>query len=74
MLAYTDYPIVELGDISRQKAPIRKVKIISFDGNKYCKVKVEGIIKEIKAGYLYSEPGALGEVPVIDYRNLPIAC
>lgn len=53
---WTDYPIVELGDVPHQRAPIRKVIVWGFDGDKYCKVKVGGVRKEIKAGYIYTKP------------------
>lgn len=55
---WTDYPFTELGDESGKPAPIRHVNIISYDGNKYCKVSFEnnGSVLEVKAGYLYSRP------------------
>lgn len=53
---YTDYPIVEFGDKPGCLAPIREVKILSDDGNKYSKILVGGIQVEIKTGYIYSEP------------------
>lgn len=56
MRAYTDYPILELGDISGEEAPIREVKILYYDGDKRCKVIVEGVQEEIKTGYLYTAP------------------
>lgn len=79
MIAYTDYPLVHLGDVSGQVAPIRKVKIISFDGNKYCNVCIDvGFVEDgylhsftsIKSGYIYSEPGHYGEVSAIDKKQL----
>lgn len=56
MKAYTDYPILELGDISGEEAPIREVKILYYDQDKRCKVLVEGVEEEIKTGYLYTKP------------------
>jgi hypothetical protein len=53
-LALTDYPISQLGDKPNQEAPWRQVKVLSYDGNKYCTVEIEGCVLEIKAGYLYS--------------------
>lgn len=41
MKAFTDYPILELGDISGEEAPIREVKILYYDGDKRCKVVVK---------------------------------
>lgn len=56
MKAYTDYPIIELGDILGEEAPIREVKILYYDGDKYCRVIVGGVEEEIKTGYLYKAP------------------
>lgn len=53
---YTDYPFAELGDEAYKKAPIRKIRIISYDGNKYCKIKVKNRILEVKSGYIYDTP------------------
>lgn len=53
--AYTDYPIVELGDTPGQKAPIRSCKIMAYDKDKYATVITEGFLTSIKTGYLYSE-------------------
>lgn len=53
---WTDYPIVELGDIPYQRAPIRKVIMWGYDGDKYCQVEVCGVKKEIKEGYIYTRP------------------
>lgn len=72
MKAYTDYPITELGDEPGKSAEIREVQVLSFDGSKYCYVDIKGIKKLIKAGYLYSQPGRLGEVPNINVSQLPI--
>lgn len=70
MKAYTDYPIIELGDIPNVEAPIREVEVISYDGVKRCKVIVENITKSIKAGYLYKKPGRFGKVKVIDINSI----
>lgn len=74
MKAYTDYPIIELGDVSGKKAPIRKCEVVGWDGDKYCKVVVGTSLVEtdIKSGYLYREAGRCGDTPVIDVRKLPI--
>lgn len=55
MDVYTDYPFEVLGDVPYTKAPVRKVKLMYYDGNKYCDVLVEGIVQEVKLGYLYSD-------------------
>lgn len=52
---YTDYPFEELNDIPFKPAPVREITILSYDGDKYCKILVEGIISEIKSGYIYKE-------------------
>jgi len=75
--AWTDYPITELGDTPGQEAPIRQVFVVSWDGNKYASIIIpqEGrrypIIKEIKVGYLYTQPGRQGEVPAINTSSIP---
>lgn len=70
MKAYTDYPFTELGDIAREQAPIRQCTVISYDGDKYCKIVVGKLITEVKAGYLYKEPGRCGAVECIDVNVL----
>lgn len=59
MRAWTDYPIVELGDTPGQEAPIREVTVLGWDGNKYAEVEVEGVRTSFKAGYLYLRPGRI---------------
>lgn len=56
---WTDYPILELGDISGQPAPYRGVTVLCYDGDRYARVKIRGteICIDIKTGYLYSNPG-----------------
>lgn len=56
MQAWTDCPIEELGDAPGETAPIREVRVIGSDGDKYSTVEVEGITTEIKSGYVYPEP------------------
>jgi hypothetical protein len=70
MKAWTDYPFVELGDQEYQKAPVREVRVIDYDGNKYCHIEVAGVISEVKIGYLYRKPGRCREVPCIDEWKL----
>jgi hypothetical protein len=71
---YTDYPFTALGDPANLAAPLRRVRILSYDGNKYCEVLVEHVNKEgatlqhydrIKAGYIYRELSLnqLGKLP-----------
>jgi hypothetical protein len=62
---YTDYPILQLGDESGKEAPIRKVQLVNYDGDKYVTVALavpEGIILQtIKSGYIYPKPIRYGE-------------
>lgn len=71
MKAYTDYPFTLLGDIAGQEAPIREIEVLWFDGNKYVRIRVEGIYEEIKYGYIYEKPGRLGEVKMVPVSRLP---
>jgi hypothetical protein len=76
MKAYTDYPFTALGDKPYKNAPIRGVRALSYDGNKYCTVEVDGQRAEVKAGYLYTRAGRCGEVPTVaeaDLLRLPRA-
>lgn len=71
MQAYTDYPITMLGDAPGKPGPIRQVRVLSFDGDRYCCVEFSTgtgscLMAEVKAGYLYTERGRHGEVPTID--------
>ena len=59
MLFETDYPMIHLGDEPGGRAFVRRVRLLSFDGNKYVKVRIvspgkkgHGDIVQIKAGYL----------------------
>lgn len=54
---YTDYPFLDLGDIPNKEAPIRKMKLIAYDGDKYVKLLHEetGKILEVKSGYVYKD-------------------
>jgi len=53
VLAWTDYPIRELGDVPREAAPVRECRVLEFDSDKYLTVRCEGITLDIKAGYVY---------------------
>ncbi len=70
MKAYTDYPFVWLGDKEYEKAPIREIEVVSYDGDKYCRIIVEGKETSIKAGYIYLRYGRLGEVKQINAYKL----
>lgn len=70
MKAWTDYPFEELGDKPNEYAPVRECDVLSYDGDKYCWIVVDGVKEEIKAGYIYQRPGRLGEVPSLSRRQL----
>ena len=70
LYGWTDYPFIELGEADGEAAPVRAVKAIAYDGNKYCKVEVCGVLSEIKAGYLYRRKGRCGNVPTFAYSAL----
>ena len=67
---FTDYPITELGDEEFKDAPIRECELLSYDNNKYCYVKVEGIEKEIKRCYIYPKRGTYNEVDCISIEEI----
>jgi len=70
MKAYTDYPFEFLGDQPYMIAPIREIKIISYDGDKYCHIEVEGHETEIKVGYIYEQYGYFGDTSQISIDKL----
>jgi len=70
MKAWTDYPITRLGDIEGRVAPVRQCTVLSYDGNKYCRVRVGRYVEEIKSGYIYKQEGRVGEVPSLNRRIL----
>ena len=53
--AWTDYPFKELGDTPYEYGPIREVKVLSYDGDRYTRILVEGRELEVKYGYLQLE-------------------
>ena len=72
MNAYTDYPIIELGDLVGEEAPIRRCIITSYDGDKYCSVVIGGVQKSIKKGYLYESAGRFGKAQQIDNQLIKL--
>lgn len=70
MKAWTDYPFTWLGDTEGEEAPVREIEVLSYDGDKYCRIRVCGGEDEIKAGYIYQREGRYGEVPQITRRQL----
>ena len=67
---YTDYPFLSLGDESGKEAPIRMVKFLSYEGDKYCEVLYDDIVLTIKRGYLYLEPGRCIQVSCVGHEFL----
>lgn len=70
MKAFTDYPFIEFGDSVAEKAPIRMCDVLSFDGDKYCLIRINGKIKTVKSGYLYKKYGRYGEVETINTEEI----
>ena len=76
---WTDYPIVGLGDLDGQTAPIRRVKVIDYDGDKYATVEVYdsdgnvAVTTSFKAGYIYGKRGRNGQVKPINSDKLNVA-
>ena len=52
---YTDHPFTSLGDTENCIAPIRRIKLIQYDGDKYCKVAYGSAEEWIKTGYIYKD-------------------
>lgn len=70
MKAWTDYPFTWLGDIEFKEAPIREIEVVSYDGDKYCHIKVAGGKDMIKRCYIYQKPGRCGEVKALTNKQL----
>lgn len=68
--AFTDYPILRMGDKAGEIAPVRPCKVLAYDGDKYCRVKVGRYVESIKRGYIYIRAGRVGEVPCVSVRRL----
>lgn len=64
MKVFTDYPFDGI-DEPYKEAPIREVVIVSYDGDKYCKVLFSDVWQEIKRGYLYKNPCRCGDEPCL---------
>jgi hypothetical protein len=62
MRLFTDTSIIQLGDAPGREAPIREVEVCSFDGDRYARVRVDGMIIRIEAGLIYTAVGRFGEV------------
>jgi hypothetical protein len=72
---YTDYPFDFLGDMPGEKAPVRAIKLVSYDQDKYVKITVDGQPAEIKSGYIWREPVSYDQphtCPIETIRELPL--
>lgn len=79
--AFTDYPFESCGDVAGQTAPIRKVKILTYDQDKYCDILVyfvdsdgdeRGYVDSIKAGYLYKNEATWENGVTFSYDELKV--
>lgn len=69
--AWTDYPLLR-SEVGTGPAPIRRVRVLSWDGNKYAKIRWGQQEFTLKVGYLYTAPGRVTEVDPIDPDLVPI--
>jgi hypothetical protein len=53
---FTDYPFLELDDTCYQLAPIRELKLLSWDGDKYVCVEINETRHILKRHYVYTRP------------------
>lgn len=53
LIAYTDYPIPELVDKFYTKAPMRECCVLSYDGENYCEVIVEGRYETLSVSIVF---------------------
>jgi hypothetical protein len=67
---WTDYPFNEFGDVPFEEAPFREVRLVSYDGDKYCRVEFMEKCVEVKAGYLYYSPRVNNEAEKISKETL----
>lgn len=72
--AFTDYPIMALGDKPGKEAPIRAVQIERCVRSSVprCLLRVPGVkaLVEVKCGYVYTAPGRCGEVPCVPLEDI----
>jgi hypothetical protein len=59
-MGYTDYPLYETG-----KVLIREIEVIGYDGDKYCTVRHNGNIFQIKSGYVYPKKRRYNSVRIL---------
>ena len=63
VLAWTDYPIVSLGDEPHVEAPIRRCEVLDWNGDKYVLIAVDGLDEpvSIKRWYVYEREARCGD-------------
>jgi hypothetical protein len=73
---WTDYPISphEFGrgrDFAGKLASVRRVTVLSYDGDKRCRVRVAGFrgMFEIKLGYIYPRPGRCQRIKAFTHET-----
>ena len=71
MIAYTDYPIPELGDKFYTKAPMRECFVLSYDGDSY-ELIVKGVKQWIRCKSVYRTPSR-GDVLSTNSLSINIA-
>ena len=67
--AWTDYPLLQ--EECGRAGPIRRVRVLRYDRDKYALIRWGRALFTIKAGYLYQRAGRCTEVPPIDVEQLP---
>lgn len=78
VIGYTDYPIGYFGDVRGAPAPIRRVRVIAYDRDKYVEIVFLDekrlpnypAFTTIKAGYVYRKPGRVTEVRPVPIKQL----
>jgi hypothetical protein len=70
ILGWTDYPLYE--HEAGQRCPTRLVEILSYDNNKYAKVRhlVDGHVVEVKTGYIFKNPVLTKNFPIFTWYLL----
>lgn len=71
MKVWTDYPF-RANDRPLSFAPIRKVRVLNWDGDKYVTIRWRDEIHEVKFGYLYPERGRYGDHHHVNPRLYPL--
>lgn len=62
MKAYTDYKFKYLYGHDRLVAPVREIEVLSYDGERFCSIKVGEHYDRINAEFIYMDAGRQGQV------------